>query len=302
LTDKAPERNFIRTTRKRCFLRGPLPGILCSSRRQRTSRSRWARALALTLMLGVCGRSPAQSLVLLVQSPVWAQPAGRFDARPFARQLSIALGQRVVVRRSEDVLSHWRAVRSGRGFELAFDEAHFTAYRVSHHGFTVLAQAESDVRFAIVVRPRTLITAPSDLSARKVAAPAPPALAALRLLNLFPDIVHAPRLVMVAGQEQALLALSAGEVDAAILPMEAAESLPGLQIALETDATPGRAFSVSAAISPRQRRELLNAFRELGASAQGRRVFAGFGVTRLEPVANSVYEDSEQLLKGTWGY
>jgi hypothetical protein len=47
---------------------------------------------------------------------------------------------------------------------------------------------------------------------------------------------------------------------------------------------------------------LLNLFRELGASAQGRRVFAGFGVTRLEPVANSVYEDSEQLLKGTWGY
>ena len=257
--------------------------------------------IVLILLAGAC-RVSAQALVFLVQAPVWAQSDVLFDAQPFAERLSATLGAPVVVRRSEDVLSHWRTVRDGRGFDLVFDEAHFTAYRVSHHGFTVLAQAEQEVRFAIVVRPRTLITAPSDLSARKVASPAPPALAALRLLRLFPDSMHAPVLVPATSPQQALLALSMGEVSAAILPTTAAEMLSGVQIALETDASPGRAFSVSASISAVQRRKLLELFRELTASAPGRAVLSGLAASRLQAVSSGVYEDAEQLLKGTWGY
>jgi hypothetical protein len=100
----------------------------------------------------------AQPLVLLVQAPVWNLPlAARFDAQPFAEHLSKALDRKVLVQRSENVLSHWRAVRRGRGFDLALDEAHFTAYRVSRHGFSILAQAVAEARFAVVVRARTLI-------------------------------------------------------------------------------------------------------------------------------------------------
>ena len=146
------------------------------------------------------------------------------------------------------------------------------------------------------------LTAPSDLSAQKVAAPAPPALAALRLLHLFPAPLRAPVLVATAGREQALRALSTGTVSAAILPVLAAQSLRGMQIALETDASPGRAFSVSRSISATQKLKLLAAFRDLGSSAQGRRVLSCLDVSHLRPATSDVYEGSEQLLKGTWGY
>lgn len=241
-------------------------------------------------------------LVLLVQPPVWAEEGKRFDARPFAEHLSGALGRTVVVQRSDDVLSHWRAVRSGRGFDMAFDEAPFTAWRVSRRGFTVLAQVAQEARFAIVVRPRTLITSPSDLSARRVAVPPPPSLAALRLLKLFADPVQAPVLVPVVAREQALRALSSGQVNAVVLPVDVIAAFPDLQIALETDASPGRAFSVSGSISSSQRRALLDLFARLATSAAGLRVFSQLAVERLQPASNSVYEDAEQLLKGTWGY
>ena len=302
LTDTAPERNFTDTGAKRRLLPWPWPRFLCLGRSRRTRSCSRLHVWTLTLLLAVPVGLVAEPLVLLVQPPVWAQQSLHFDAQPFAQRLSVTLGRQVRVRYSEDVLSHWRAVRSGRGFDLVIDEAHFTAYRISHHGFTALAQARSEVRYAVVVRPRTLITAPSDLSAHRVAAPAPPSLAALRLLNLFADKVHAPVLVTIVRQEDALLALSAGEVSAAVLPMEVAEALNDVQIALETDATPGRAFSVSRAISSAQRRELLDLFRQLSAHARGRRILSGLALSRLDPVPSGVYEDAEQLLKGTWGY
>ena len=258
--------------------------------------------LILGLSLGLARQLVAQPLVFLVQAPPWASPAQRFDARPLARQMSRTLGREVQVRRSEDALSHWRAVRSAGDFDLVFDEAHFTAYRVSHHAFQVLAQAASETRFAVVVRARTLVNAPSDLSARKIATPAPPALAALHLLNLFPNPARAPVLVAMPGRAQALRALLAGEVSAVVLPVSEVQSLHSSQIALETNASPGRGFSVSAAISSLQQRKLLVLFAELNTSAHGRGVLAQLAETGLLPASNAAYEDAEQLLKGTWGY
>lgn len=278
MTDTAPERNFITAVLIRMFLAAWL-GLCCAAK----------------------GAS-AQPLVFLVQSPSWREKLQRFDVQPFAQHLSRALGQPVVVRRSEDVLSHWRSVRNSRGFDLALDQAQFTAYRLSHHGFAVVAREQAEARFAIVVRPRTLITSPTDLSARKVATPAPPALAALRLLNLFPDSVRAPVLSIVESHGQALRALSTGKVAAAVLPMNVAEAVDGVQIALETDASPGRALSVSAAISATQRRKLRDLLRWLNTSETGRVVLSKLAISRFEPVSGLVYEDSEQLLKGTWGY
>jgi ABC-type phosphate/phosphonate transport system substrate-binding protein len=310
LTDPEPERNFRFEAEKRKWPFGGLCGFRQWPRVASCLSLQGARlcgfakrgALAWSVIMLTPALCAAQPLVMLVQPPVWAEEAKRFDARPFAEHLSRALGRSVVVRRSDDVLSHWRAVRSGRGFDMAFDEAPFTAWRISHRGFTVLAQVVQERRFAIVVRPRTLITSPSDLGARRVAVPPPPSLAALRLLNLFPDPVQAPVLVPVVARERALRALSTGQVSAIVLPIDAIAASPDLQIALETDASPGRAFSVSTSISSTQRRALLGLFARLATSAAGLRVFSQLAVERLQPVSNSVYEDAERLLKGTWGY
>lgn len=310
LTDPAPERNFRCAARKRAWLSGSLRGWpgrswtgsclspqcaqLCGFVRR--SVLIWGIALLMSTP------SRAQPLVLLVQPPVWAEEDKHFDPRPFAGHLASALGRTVIVRRSDDVLSHWRAVRSGRDFDMAFDEAPFTAWRVSRSGFTVLAQVPEEKRFAIVVRPRTLITSPSDLGARRVAVPAPPSLVALRLLDLFPDPVQTPVLVPIAGREQALRALSSGQVSAIVLPVDAIVASADLQIALETDTSPGRAFSVSASISSSQRRALLELFSRLATSTAGLRAFSQLSINRLRPVSDSAYEDAEALLKGTWGY
>jgi len=57
----------------------------------------------------------AQPLVLLVQPPVWADQAARFDAQPFAWHLSRVLGRTVAVQREPAGESYRSVTTAGRG-------------------------------------------------------------------------------------------------------------------------------------------------------------------------------------------
>ena len=260
-------------------------------------------AFVLCLSLTAPGLVVARdSLVLLVQPPAWREAGRVFDPAPLAALLAGALGQPVRVRLSDDTLSHWHAVREPDGYQLAFDEAHFAAYRVSRHGFQVLARAAGEVRFALVASATTLIAAPSDLVARRVAVPAPPALAALRLLELFPDAVQVPELITLPSREAALAALTSGLVAGAVLALDGGYTPDAARIALFTDASPGRALSIARALDEATRTALLRMLIDAHRSRAGRRALAGVWVQSMEPASDVLYEDSERLLRGTWGY
>lgn len=283
------------------------PGILTHGTGNRNFRAgpgepRWA-AIALLALSATCATAAAAPpLVLLVQPPAWHDTAVRFDPAPLAAILALALGAPVEGRVSDDALSHWQAVRTPGGHDLAFEEAHFSAFRIRRHGFVALARAAGEVRFAVVVRPGTLVTSPSDLAARRVAVPDPPAMAALRLLELFPQAARTPRLVKAASLAEALDALARGQVAAAVLPTDAGAPPAGVQVALVTDAAPGRGFTVSARITEAQRLVLLRALTGAGGTPPGRHALAALGVRAMEPAVDAAFEDSERLLRGTWGY
>ena len=109
-------------------------------------------------------------------------------------------------------------------------------------------------------------------------------------------------LVPMAGRQQALSALISGRIGAVVVRLSA-DALPqGVQIAIETDASPGRGFSVSAAISMPQRQRLRALFAKLSADPVGQKVLAVLTRDYLRPSSNRVYEGAETLLRGTWGY
>lgn len=289
---------------------GKRPGILTHAGGNRNFAHRPpARAGALLLLLAVLGAAPgggagfaraAPPLVLLVQPPQWPADAAWFEPQPLAALMARALGRAVEPRVSDDVLGHWQAVRAPPDYQLAFDEAHFADFRIRRHGFRVVARDAAQVRFAVLVRPRTVLAAPSDLAARAVAVPPPPSLATLRLMTLFPDPARVPRLVVVPSRAAALDALAGGEVLAALA---AADADPrAAQQALLTDVSPGRAISVDAALPEAARVALVRALTAAAASASGRRALAAVGVGAFEPASDGAYEDSARLLRGTWGY
>ena len=230
------------------------PGILTQARANRNLGATIARRscrIITALAIAVAGTGPcraADALVLLVQPPSWAGEVAALDPRPFAALLAGVLGVAVQPRVSDDTLSHWQAVRGAVDYQLAFDEAHFADYRIRRHGFTAIVRSAVDARFAVVVRPRTLVTAPTDLVARAVAVPEPPSLGVARLLALFPQPVRAPRLVVLSTRAAALDALARGDAAAALLAINDDGEVAGGQVALVTDVSPGRALTVAPSV------------------------------------------------------
>jgi hypothetical protein len=265
-------------------------------------RHRTGVLIALALAAAAPAAQGAEPAVLLVQPPPWDGARQRFDAAPLAALIGDAIGRPVEVLQAADALSHWRLVRSPRRYRMALEEPHFSAWRIRHHGFVAVARAAADVRFAVVVRPGILVTGPLDLVARRVAVPSPPALAALRLLELFPDPARGPRLVPAEGPRPALDALARGDVEAVVVAVEEGEPVGRADVALVTDASPARAFSVDPALAAEAGTALLRALRAAGSTDAGRAALAGVGLGALTPATALALEDSERLLRGTWGY
>ena len=284
------------------------PGILTQPRADRNLRSAITQSCARTitgLAIVAFGAGPcrgADALVLLVQPPSWAGEAATLDPGPFADLLGRAMGVEIHARVSDDTLSHWQAVRGAADYQLAFDEAHFADYRIRHHGFTAIARSAADARFAVVVRPRTLVTAPTDLVARTVAVPEPPSLAVARLLALFPQPVRAPRLVVLPTRQAALDLLARGDVAAALLAMNDDGQVAGGEVALVTDVSPGRALTVAASLSEPARRALVEALVGASQTPKGRRALAGMRLRAVVEAGDEQFEGNERLLRGTWGY
>jgi len=284
------------------------PGILTQPRANRNLGSVIARSCcrAVTaLVMVVSGAGPcrgADALVLLVQPPTWAGETAALEPGPFAALLAAALGVAVQPRVSDDTLSHWQTVRGTVDYQLAFDEAHFADYRIRRHGFTAIVRSAADARFAVVVRPRTGVTAPTDLVARAVAVPEPPSLAVARLLALFPQPVRAPRLVVLPTREAALDALARGDVAAALLAMNDDGEVAGGEVALVTDVSPGRALTVASSVAAPARRALLEALVGAAQTSEGRRALAGMRLGALAQASDEQFEGNERLLRGTWGY
>lgn len=286
---------------------GKRAGILTHTRPERNLIARRLRALrcvlAACVWLAASGQAMAvEPLTLLVQPPPWHGDERVFDPAPLGELLARAVGAPVQVRISDDALSHWLAVRTPDGYQMAFDEAHFTAYRVRRHGFRVIAREAGDMRFAVVASPGTLIASPSDLVARRVAVAAPPALAPLRLLELFPGAVHVPQLLAMPSRDAALAALVSGRVAGALLVLDDAIARDAARVALVTDASPGRGFSVAEGVGDAQRTALLRALTGAHGSVAGRRALARLTIDALEAATDASYEDSDRLLRGTWGY
>ncbi len=161
----------------------------------------------------------SEELRLLVQPRSWQPPGAGPGPGLLAAYLRRSTGIAIRVRESTDSLSHWRSVRGKSTYELILDEAQFTDYLIQQRHYTILAQSAQTMRFSLAVRPGTVFTDPADLSARRIAVPAPPSLAALRLLELFPRPASVPVIVEFRRVSAALQALEQGRVQAVLLPL-----------------------------------------------------------------------------------
>ena len=241
--------------------------------------------------------------VLLVQTPgsqtqVRAQ---RMLWRRLAERITDALGEPVRLVMTDHVLDHWERVRDGGGGDVVLDEAHFADYRVREFDYRIVARIRGLHAFCVVVRSGARVLEPEDLWTRTVASRPAPSLAAVKLLELFPDPIRAPRLISVASDEEAIRQVLDGRVGAAMVSAALATAHPGLEVVLATEELPRMAVSIGPWIDAQSAdalKAVLVGFEPLP-SAQS---LSGRSLPGFESADDELYAGYARLLRGTWGY
>ena len=266
---------------------------------------RWlCLCLSLLAQLSLLSASHAQqpALVLLIQ-PTQRDDITRRAFQPLLQQLEQATGRRFVIATAPNFLAHWDTVRRNASYDLVFDEAHFTDYRVQKFGFHVVAKVPGSSSYSLATARATRLRSPLDLAGKKVASFGPPGIGAMRLSAMFPNPSRHPAIIEVASAGDGLALLKEGRVAAVMLPTALLTDQVNnnlVNIISTAEPTLNMALSISPRIDPPTREKIRTALLRSSATTTGHLREAG--IERFEPATAAQYAGQARMLRDVWGY
>lgn len=185
---------------------------------------------------------------------------------------------------------------------MILDAAHFTGYRVTRMGYSVLAKIPGEVSYTLVTGSNTMVLGASDLIGKTVATIAPPSLGAVRLVELFPNPLRQPVIVEVNNSVDAIRDVLDGKVVAALVPSPLVQQYSSLNTVLTTDPVPHIALSAAPTVPKPVQETIKNALINADKTPAGKAMLKAINFPGFVPTHAKVYAPYGKLLQGTWGY
>jgi len=258
--------------------------------------------LAVLLGLSFAGSAAAADYTVTVEPnspPAQAQAV----YKPLLDYLSKATGQHFVLKTSGNYHVYWRDLRSGEPTDFAFEEAHFTDYRINRQRFTPLVRTIDPTKFVLLVDSSNAAGGANALIGRRVASMSAPSLGYLLLGELYKNPIAQPEIQSAAASwKDGVEMVFAQESDGAMVPGYIAQTYPNLvSVATSRDFT-GRAFSASPKVPPDVRKKVTDALLALHKNPALFDVISELGTTQFVPATAAEYAGNERLLRGVFGY
>lgn len=223
--------------------------------------------------------------------------------RPLLAYLSKATGHRFLLRTSGNYHVFWRDLRGGTATDFAFEEAHFTDYRVNRQRFTPLVRVADATKFTLLVDSSNADSGANGLIGRRVASMSAPSLGYLLLGELYKNPIAQPEIQSAAASwKDGVEMVFAGETDGAMVPGYIAQTYPNLVPVATSRDFIGRAFSASPKVPMDVRKKVKEALLRLHKDAALFEVISELGATQFVPANAAEYAGSERLLRGVFGY
>ena len=240
-------------------------------------------------------------LIMVVQ-PINSEATTEANYKPLVKYLSEHTGRQIQLQTVNNYHVFWGLSRRKDPFDIALDAAHMTSYRIAAHGHRVIAKVPSQVSYSLVTSEDSMILDIDELFGKRVATLPSPGLGAIRLLEMYPNVMHQPVLVRAQNTEDAIEKLRANEVAAAIIPTPLVANFDGISVVEVTEAVPSPAVSVSPRVSQQTASAISKVLVDMKNSDQGRAVLKMARLPGFEPAGDSDYRGYHALLSGVWGY
>jgi ABC-type phosphate/phosphonate transport system substrate-binding protein len=255
-------------------------------------------------------RAPASELT--GEALVFAAPPRESAAeaqrlyQPVAEYLTRVLRRSVTYVHPRSELSYQKDMARG-AYDIVFDDAHFTSWRIARLGHNVLARLADRQVYAVVIRHNDAQTTNvQQLAGRKVCAAGSADLATLTLLAEF-DALRQPLVIEQVGWKNIVEAVvegrcTAGTVPLAMLPRLGAAGVL-TRVLHQSQPLPNHAFSAGPRVTASEQLALSQALTSAdGARALAALLAANGASAGLAQVSANDYAGMDRYLNNVWGY
>ena len=223
--------------------------------------------------------------------------------KPLLAYLSKATGQNFLLKTAANYHVYWRDLRGGTPTDFAFEEAHFTDYRINRQRFIPLARVLDPTKFVLLVDSSKAAAGANGLIGRRVASMSAPSLGYLLLGELYKNPIAQPEIQSAAASwKDGVEMVFADETDGAMVPGYIASTYPNLVSVATSRDFMGRAFSASPKVPADVRKKVTDALLRLHKDPALFDVISELGATQFVSAAAADYAGNERLLRGVFGY
>jgi len=257
-----------------------------------------------SLVLAAAFTLPASAANYTVSvEPNYPPDQAREVYQPLLAYLDKATGQHFVLKTYPNYHVYWRGLRAAVPTDFAFEEAHFTDYRINRQKFTPLVRVADPTKFTLLVDSSNVSAGVNGLIGRRIVSMSAPSLGYLLLGELYKNPIAQPEIQSVAATwKDGVEMVFSGETDAAMVPSYIATTYPNLVPLSESREFMGRALSASPTVPADVRKSVTQAMLVLHKDNSLYDVINELGATQFVAANAAEYAGSERLLRDVFGY
>jgi hypothetical protein len=194
-------------------------------------------------------------------------------------------------------------MRGGVKTDFAFEEAHFTDYRINHQGFAPLVRVSDPTNYILLVDPSRADAGAKGLIGYRIVSMPAPSLGYLLLGELYKNPIASPDIQSVAASwKDGVDMIFADETDAAMVPGFLGQIYPNLVSVATSRDFIGRALTAAPSVPADVRKKVADAMLRLHEDNSLYDIINELGATQFVPATAADYAGNERLLRGVFGY
>lgn len=257
---------------------------------------------AMSVLLSTMSSAQERTLKLAV-APDYSQEQAVEVYRPFVDYLQKEAGVKIELVTSRNYASYWQDMRTLKGWDLVFDEAHFTDYRIKYYQFEPLVRSLESTSYSLLTQDDIGVGNTKVLLAENILTLSAPSLGYALLLNYFPNPMQQPDIrTTVASWNDAVDGVFADEARAAMVPSSLYALYPNMFEVAKTREFSGAAISASPKLDSAIKDKIRAALMKMHENQDGFQALTELRISQFVAATAAEYEGNSDILKSFYGY
>jgi ABC-type phosphate/phosphonate transport system substrate-binding protein len=262
----------------------------------------FAAGMGLSALLSEAAFAQTRTLQLAVE-PDYSQEQAAEVYKPFVAYLEKATKFKIELVTSRNYSSYWTDMRSKKGWDLVFDEAHFTDYRDQFYKFEPLVRAAEPSSYSLLSAEDIGVGNTKTLLTENILTMAAPSLGYALLLQYFPNPMQQPEIrTTAASWGDAIQAVFDDEGKAAMVPSSMASMQSNMFEVIKSREFPGMAVSASQSLDTATKATIKAALLKMHEDQDAFQALTELRISQFVPATAGEYVGNADILKSFYGY